>query len=343
MVKFGAMIKSTSNAAQLNPPNLINSLRAGFDAAASHIWLLIFPIALDLFLWFGPRLRMGGLIRNMVQQMQALPEASAPEMSEMVKLSQEVWLLLAERANVFFALRSFPIGIPSLIVSVQPLANPLGAPAGWEAPSLLSMVGAWLLLTAAGLALGALYFQMVAQATEGQKVTWRQALASWPRAAWQALQLALFTFAILAAVAIPASCFLSVMALGGMGLVQVSSLLLIGLVVWVFSPLLLSPHGIFVFQHKMWASVRQSVHISRLTFMRTSLLFLMILVLSEGLNALWRVPKEDSWFTLLGVAGHAFVTTGLLAASFVYYRDASRWVQRLVQQSLLTEKPADLG
>ncbi|MCI0518973.1 MAG: hypothetical protein L0Z70_01805, partial [Chloroflexi bacterium] len=323
------MIKNTQTAAQLTPPSLISSLLAGFDAAASHLWLIVFPLLLDLFLWFGPRLRMEEIIRSMVRQMGALPEASAPEMSEVVKLSQELWLLLAERANIFYALRSFPIGVPSLLVSKQPLANPLGAPGGWEASSLLAVVGAWLLITTAGLTFGALYFQLVAQATGNEKVEWRQAVSGWPRAAWQAMQLSLFTFAILAAVAIPASCFLSVMALGGIGLMQISTFVLLGLVVWVFSPLLLSPHGIFVFQHKMWASVRQSINVSRLTFMRTSALFLLILVLSEGLNALWRTPAEDSWLTLLGVAGHAFVTTGLLAASFVYYRDASRWVQRV--------------
>jgi hypothetical protein len=35
---------------------------------------------------------------------------------------------------------------------------------------------------------------------------------------------------------------------------------------------------------------------------------------------------------LIGVIGHAFVTSGLLAATFVYYRDASRWIQRVEQQ-----------
>jgi hypothetical protein len=74
-----------------------------------------------------------------------------------------------------------------------------------------------------------------------------------------------------------------------------------------------------------------------MTLPKTSLLFLSIIVISEGLDTLWRVPAEDSWLTLVGVAAHAFVSTSLLAASFIYYRDASRWLQRLIQQSLLAE------
>ena len=59
----------------------------------------------------------------------------------------------------------------------------------------------------------------------------------------------------------------------------------------------------------------------------TSLFILSILVISEGLDILWRVPSENSWLTLVGVGGHAFITSALLASSFIYYRDADKWTQ----------------
>jgi hypothetical protein len=40
----------------------------------------------------------------------------------------------------------------------------------------------------------------------------------------------------------------------------------------------------------------------------------------------------SSWLAFIGIVGHAFVVTGLLAATFVYYRDATRWVERVQQQ-----------
>jgi hypothetical protein len=49
------------------------------------------------------------------------------------------------------------------------------------------------------------------------------------------------------------------------------------------------------------------------------------------LDLLWGVPTEASWLLLLGILGHAFVTTGLLASSFVYYRDALRWIREMVK------------
>jgi hypothetical protein len=44
------------------------------------------------------------------------------------------------------------------------------------------------------------------------------------------------------------------------------------------------------------------------------------------------VPKSDSWMTLIGISGHAFITTALLAASLVYYRDMNVWIQRTLEQ-----------
>jgi hypothetical protein len=57
----------------------------------------------------------------------------------------------------------------------------------------------------------------------------------------------------------------------------------------------------------------------------------MVFILNEGLNLLWTVPADSSWFGLLGIAGHAFITTALLAASFIYYNDTSRWIEFTLQ------------
>jgi NhaP-type Na+/H+ or K+/H+ antiporter len=92
----------------------------------------------------------------------------------------------------------------------------------------------------------------------------------------------------------------------------------------------------------MWVSVREGMRLSRLTVNRTSLLFLVILILGEGLNMLWRVPDETSWLTIVGILGHGFVTTALLAASFVYYRDGERWVEHILIQARLAAIPEDL-
>jgi hypothetical protein len=68
-----------------------------------------------------------------------------------------------------------------------------------------------------------------------------------------------------------------------------------------------------------------------MTLPTTSLFILSVLVISEGLDLLWRIPPETSWLTLVGVCGHAFITSALLAASFIYYRDADHWTQETLK------------
>lgn len=58
------------------------------------------------------------------------------------------------------------------------------------------------------------------------------------------------------------------------------------------------------------------------------------IIVNQGLNMLWQVPPENSWLMLISVIGHAFVTTGMLSASFIYYQDMIRWVEELQAMGL---------
>lgn len=223
------------------------------------------------------------------------------------------------------------------MASRQPVEAPLGLTLVWDVHSLGSAAGLWLILTAIGLVAGALYFALVAQASLAGTIDWRGTLEQWPWASLQVFGLALLLGGLLLAISIPGSCLITAISLAGLPLTQFGFLLFGAIALWALFPLLFSAHGIFTYQYKMWVSVRQGVRLTRLTLPKTSLLFLSMIVISEGLDTLWRVPSEKSWMSLVGVLGHAFVSTSLLAASFIYYRDATRWIQRLIQQSLLVE------
>ena len=50
------------------PPSLIKALMAGFDAITNHLGLILFPIALDLLLWFGPHVSVMNLLKSYLDQ-----------------------------------------------------------------------------------------------------------------------------------------------------------------------------------------------------------------------------------------------------------------------------------
>src|SRR3970282_1408181 len=122
-------MKSSDSLALPPSPNLVIAFRAGFDAIANHIALIAFPVILDLFLWLGPRLRLTELIRSMMKQLIGWYSFQDAGMTDMLEAGKQAWSLLAEQFNLLAALRSYPVGIPSLMVSKLRMVAPRGRPA----------------------------------------------------------------------------------------------------------------------------------------------------------------------------------------------------------------------
>lgn len=311
-------------------PNLIGAIRSGFDAIANHILLILFPIALDLFLWIGPRLRLTELIRSISDQFFRVYTLQEPGMGDLIAPIRAAWTEIAQQFNLLGALRSYPVGVTSLIVSQAPSETPIGLPPSWEINSLGNAFIVWLIISILGIVLGTLYFTVVAQAATSGEVSWREAVTLWPWASLQMFYLALLLALIILFVSIPGSFILSLVALGGLSFGQCILLMYIGFIIWFFLPLVFSPHGIVLNRNNIIKSIKVSVNLLRKTLPTTLLFILAIFLLSKGLDILWRVPSETSWLLLIGILGHAFITTSLLASSFVYYRDALNWIQEMV-------------
>ena len=329
-------MKTAKNQVLPAPPSLTDSIRAGFDAVAGHVGLIAIPIVIDLFLWLGPHLSLERLLKGFLERIFSLQGMDAPEMTEVMDYAQGIWVIVAERLNLFSFLRSYPVGVPSLMAANQPVLTPLGAPDFWDVQSMVAVMGLIILLTLAGLAIGSFFFMIVAQASLYGEIRWGEAFNRWPGTLTQVLLLMLFWMLIIFAISIPSSCFITAFSLGGFAVGQIGIFILGGLILWLLFPLFFSGHGIFVYQIKMWESVRKSIRLTRMTLPKTALFFLTILLVSEVLEILWSTPKDDSWLILVGIAGHALVTTGMLAASFIYYRDADRWVEWVQRQAILT-------
>ena len=106
-------------------------------------------------------------------------------------------------------------------------------------------------------------------------------------------------------------------------------------------PLFFTPHGIFVRRENALYSIYSSLRMIRFSLPTSGMFVLMVFLLSRGLDVLWSVPENNSWLSLVGFAGHAFITTVLLAASFVYYRDMNDWLQNVYQRfQQISKKPS---
>jgi len=312
------------------PPNLITSLRAGFDAIANHVVVILLPLTLDLFIWLGPHIQIKTVILDVLAYLTASPAWEATQNTTGLEDNLVILQDFAARVNLVASLRSFPVGVSSLMAVRLPIDIPGGQPFFWDITNPWAILLIGLTLFILGLGAGSLYFSLVSQAALSSGVHWQQALIDWPRFMLNVLSLTLALLIILLIMSIPSGCVFSLLSLGGLSLGQVGILLYLGVVLWLAFPLIFTPHGIFANHLNVVVAARKSIRVTRMTLPTTSLLFLVILVLNEGMNILWRIPAEDSWIMLIGIAGHAFITTALLAATFVYYRDADRWVQEML-------------
>jgi len=319
------------------PPNVLKSIRNGFDAITKHLILLLFPVGLDLFLWFGPHLQIKSLIKGLILSMNEVPGLMPADFGEVVKAGQEIWTAAAERINLLIGLRSLPVGIFSLFTGILPIENPLGSPIFWDISSLGTALLIVLIAFTLGIFMGGLFFSAVRQVALYDDLNWRNIFQDWPRVSMQSGILSLIWIIFFMAILVVGSCAATGITLFSVSLGQMVIILFGIISFWLIFPLIFSPHGIYSKGQKAWKSILSSIRLTNLTFLKTSMFVLLVLLLNQGLNMLWQVPPENSWLMLISVIGHAFVTTGMLSASFVYYQDMNRWSDEI--QSLGLPKP----
>jgi hypothetical protein len=327
-------------------PSPIRAIAAGFETVGNHIGLVLLPLALDVFLWLGPRLSIRQLIDPLLPWLLTSPPT--PAGSGLPAVSGNEYNLIFTRFNLLSFLRIYPVGVPSLIsggglgaspfpsgaaaAALPPDVTPYGPALIWQMPSaltvLLAIIGLWLI----GLVLGVIFFSLTAQGALNGRVQVAPTLRSLP---WLALHVTLLTIAwlgLMLALLAPFLCLMIVVLLtAGMVGAQLLGVVYISFVAWIMFPLLLSPLGIFARMQTAWSAVFNSIRITRYTLIQTGGFFLIALAITEGLDLLWRIPAGSTWLAGIGILGHAVISTALVAAAFIYYQDADRFVEKLTE------------
>jgi len=341
MHHYGKIIfcmNTTAESGAITPPRLFASLKAGFDAVASHIGLILFPVALDALLWFGYHLRIKTWLMPMVDSYLKLSKlSSTAELKTLLETSKQTWQTIAESFNLVIFIRSYPLGIPSLISGLQPTTTPLGVPPVIDFQSAWGSAGFMVLFTLVGIILGAQYFFMVARVAnrDTEHVATRDIFA----VLWQVLLFNLVFYGVVVLVSLPILMIVTIIIMLSPALGQLVLVAVVFIVAWLSLPLIFSTHGIFTYRQPFRASLATSIRLGRYAGPQIAMFAVVILILGTGMNMLWAVPSADSWLLLIGIAGHAFVSTALLAGSFIYYRSAVRWVQEVIQHRLAAQKP----
>jgi len=313
------------------PPGVVGSLKAGFDTIASNPLVILVPLALDLLLWLGPHLRVDHLFKSVFGEMTRYMAYSGLSSSELKTLKENTSIVIEQlqNYNLVGTLRTFPIGVFSLMSGSLPAQTPFGAPASFQINSIFTLLGWLVLLTVVGWALGSVFFQWVSMAVvDPEKARESRFL----RSIVQTIILSVLFFMLVIMIGTPLMVVMGLISAASPLMAQ-GALLILGLLsMWLIVPVFFTPHGIFLHQQNAFLSIYTSLRMARFTLPTSSLFVLSVLLIAYGLNFLWNIPTSDSWMALVGIAGHAFVTTSLLAASFIYYRDMQVWLQTVFEK-----------
>jgi hypothetical protein len=313
------------------PPGVIGSLRAGFDVVSSHVWLILVPVVLDVVLWLGPRLSAGNLMSRVIAGLIGIMDETRPFPPQDIN-SLTVFAENSSRFNWLSWIRTFPVGASSLEAYSYPVDFPLQTPLGLQSVvqigSVVNLLGWTFLLTIAGWIVGGLYFRWVSVTTLGEE----EAGISPMRAIAQTFLLSLGWSLGGFIVMIPLLFVLVLLTMISPLLSNTIVIVILILSYWLIVPLFFMPHGIFARKQNALFSVLSSLRMSRFTLPTSGMFVFSVFLLARGLSYLWSVPKNDSWMTLVGISGHAFITTALLAASLVYYRDMNVWIQHALEK-----------
>ena len=199
------------------------------------------------------------------------------------------------------------------------------------------MLGLAFILVPLGWIGGGLYFRQVARSILGED----EANISFLNVIFQTILLSLIWLVAMVIIFIPLVMVLGVFTLINPLLANIAVFVILFLSFWVIVPLFFIPHGIFVRNQNAFYSIYSSLRLTRFSLPTSGMFVLSAFLLSRGLDVLWSAPQTDSWLTLVGFAGHAFITTVLLAASFIYYRDMTDWLKNVYERiQQLGKKPS---
>ncbi len=316
---------------------IIDTLSDGFARVTRHLWLILIPALVDAAIWLGPRLSIHELTQRAFMSLPAASELG-PQYEQTWSSIQAYLTDLGSHVNVlsFISLRF--LGLPSLTENLTLEATPFAVARRLiEIPSLPTLLGLAVSLIMLGLFIGCFCLALIAQDVREEKIELAYVLQTAWRSWWR---LATLLFVLL---------LLTVMMTSGVGILtailsilsQELSAVILNLFVWgallagvylalvlyfALRAMILDDVGIV---HSLW----HGVNVVHRNLFAVIGFVVLVNVMQTGLFYIWRMLATSVVGTLVGIIGNAYISTGLVAASFVFYRDRFvAWQQAKIEE-----------
>jgi hypothetical protein len=321
----------------LNRMSVIDSLSAGFNTVTKRPWLILVPVAVDVYLWLGPRLSIAPVIQSLLPLFVAPPGMGA-EYQQMMIQNRELLQQMGQSVNLFSLLSTT---VPTLMAGATPTPPATFlrvAPAAWEWQNVWVYGLAIFVLSLAGLFFGSMYLAVVGHSVHAEDLNANEPAGGFLSRFWfvwgRVTLLTVLATALAAVIAFPLSLVLGLLAMMNLNIALIGMTLLTGTVLWVCFYLVFVIPAIITGRTGMWRAIWNSINVVGLNFWATLGLILLSLFINFGFSVIWRRMSTGSWLTFVAIMGNAYIGTGLIAAICAFYRSRYALWQRARVDSL---------
>jgi hypothetical protein len=232
---------------------------------------------------------------------------------------------VAPQTNLFTVLTVQLIGVPALMAGLAPEMTPLTTQ-NFEVNNWPAWLGLFMIFSVVGLLLTALYYTLIAfamskQTPEMNELTagqWgKRILSSWLRL----IGLALIFLFIVMILYIPLIIIGTILFMINSTLGSIALLVGPFLIAWVVIVLSMAPFGIILNGRPLLRAIVESARLVQAHLPSVIYLFFTVMLVGALLDWLLFAVENGTWLTMVNILGHAFVSTALVAAVFIFYRD----------------------
>ncbi len=318
---------------------MIDTLSAGLSVMARHVWLLILPIAIDLFLWLAPPLAIGkSLLQNILPPLDIrslLVGSPDPEIAAQAQTMYDGFIQQLALTNFWGWMVPGGLFFPSVMVGA-------GSPPTdvfWALNTPLTFFSAFIGLTLLGVLVNVSWLHSIAYAiTHNAAMLKTSAIL---RSFRNVIALGLLILLIAIGTLFAASLLLAVITLllPGLGGVLSTLILLFAIwwIVWIGVQLYFTIAALIMEGQGVIAAPNASATLLRRhpdnPHWRSGYGFIFIsVILSWGFAFIWQSLMPNPVGRLVGIIGNAALGTGITAAMMLFYYQRTNPIQPTKEQ-----------
>jgi hypothetical protein len=326
------------------PLGIIDALSNGYALVVRRPWVLLFPIAFNLFLWLGPQIN----ARPIFDQGIALLNASTAytsnitaETQQGLDASKEMLKSEGDNFNVFSITALFALGVPALLGLESLPTTPPRAP-WFIVGDIGTLIGLSILFALIGVLIASIYLEMIARAVrrEGQAQTFVPSVLKSYLKTGGFIAVALFgLIALLSPFLIGAT----LVSLFNQGLASFVLIIGVMLVLWSLLYMAFALPAIFVSGANPVQAIWNSITVFRFNSWSAMGLVFLIYLIQMGFSLVWPMFLDTPWGTVFNVIANAFLGSGLVAAAMLFYHDRFTWLTEVRQRIRQQQRPVIKG